>query len=206
MLVDAAGQAARGGGLTADTALRAIKVVDQELFDRTARLHAPTLDRAMPRLSHAANHSGLWVVAAGLLFAFGGRRGRRAAVRGLSSVAVASLSANVIGKSWVGRSRPVLEQVPAGRRVRRIPVTTSFPSGHAASAAAFATGVAREFPAAAVPLGALAAAVAYSRVYTGAHYPSDVAAGAALGVGVGLASTRVWPHKRPVRGARRRRR
>ena len=192
--------------MTADTALRAIKVVDQELFDRTARLHAPTLDRAMPRLSHAANHSGLWLAAAGVLFAFGGSQGRRAAVRGLGSVAVASLAANVIGKRWFGRTRPILDQVPAGRRVRRIPVTTSFPSGHAASAAAFATGVAAEFPAASVPLGALAAAVAYSRVYTGAHYPSDVAAGAALGIGVGLASTRAWPRRRAQRRARKRRR
>jgi undecaprenyl-diphosphatase len=187
--------------LTADTALRAIKEVDDELFERTARLHAPALDRTMPRLSQAANHAVLWVGVAGLLALFGGRRGRRAAVRGLGSLAVASLSANVIGKQWFGRTRPLLDQVPPGRRVRRIPVTTSFPSGHAASAAAFATGVAQELPGAALPVGALAAAVAYSRVYTGAHYPSDVAAGAALGIGTGLAIGRIRPRRHGKRSA-----
>ena len=55
--------------------------------------------------------------------------------------------------------------------------TTSFPSGHAASAAAFATGVALEVPALAVPVGGLAAAVGASRAISRVHYPSDVLAG-----------------------------
>ena len=198
---DGAPGGAAGRREAATAVLRRIKAADQELFERTTRLHAPVLDRAMPKLSRAADHSLLWIGVAGLLVAFGGRRGARAAARGLGSLAVASLSANVIGKQWFGRTRPVLDRVPLGRRVRRIPVTTSFPSGHAASAAAFATGVAQELPGAALPVGALAAAVAYSRVYTGAHYPSDVAAGAALGIGVGLAAGRIRPRwKRKGKG------
>jgi undecaprenyl-diphosphatase len=62
-----------------------------------------------------------------------------------------------------------------------VPNSSSFPSGHSASAAAFAIGVALEVPGFGLPLGALAVAVGYSRVYSGVHYPGDVVAGFAVG-------------------------
>jgi len=65
-----------------------------------------------------------------------------------------------------------------------MPTSTSFPSGHAASAFAFATGVATAAPRAALPLSAAAALVSYSRVHTEVHYPSDVIVGAVLGAGL----------------------
>jgi len=69
---------------------------------------------------------------------------------------------------------------PIARHVR-MPTSTSFPSGHTASAFAFAAGVGRVLPQAAVPLHAVAAIVGYSRVHTGVHYPGDVVAGAVSG-------------------------
>ena len=63
-----------------------------------------------------------------------------------------------------------------------MPRSTSFPSGHSASAFAFATGAATASPAAGIPLSALAALVAYSRVHTGVHYPLDAIAGSVSGV------------------------
>jgi undecaprenyl-diphosphatase len=79
-------------------------------------------------------------------------------------------------------------EVPAARHVR-MPATTSFPSGHSAAAFAFATGVGRVLPPAAIPLRALAAAVAYSRVHTGVHYPADVVIGALIGTAVAQVTT-----------------
>ena len=77
-----------------------------------------------------------------------------------------------------------------------MPTSRSFPSGHSAAAFAFATGVADISPAAAIPLRALAAVVAYSRVHTGVHFPGDVIAGALTGVTVGELTTqgirRTW--------------
>jgi undecaprenyl-diphosphatase len=62
-----------------------------------------------------------------------------------------------------------------------MPSSTSFPSGHSATAFAFATGVGHVLAPAAIPLHGLAALVAYSRVHTGVHYPADVVAGALIG-------------------------
>ena len=80
------------------------------------------------------------------------------------------------------------------------------PSGHSAAAFAFATGVGHVSPAAAVPLRALAALVAYSRVHTGVHYPGDVLVGALIGTALAQLTTyageqRPGPPARPEAGA-----
>ncbi|CAM5238432.1 phosphatase PAP2 family protein [Streptomyces californicus] len=106
---------------------------------------------------------------------------------------MASVAINTVGKGAVRRERPILDLVPSVRQLKRQPVTTSFPSGHAASAAAFATGVALESKGWGAVVAPVAAAVAVSRVYTGVHYPSDVLAGAALGVGAAFALRGVVP-------------
>jgi undecaprenyl-diphosphatase len=133
------------------------------------------------------------VVAGGL--AATGAHGRRAAVRSLLGLALASTLANLPAKFAVRRRRPPLTTVPLSRQLQRQPSTLSFPSGHAASAAGFAVGAAVEWPAVAAPVGALAAGVAWSRVHTGVHYPGDVLAGVLLGGAVSLALTRPWPPK-----------
>jgi undecaprenyl-diphosphatase len=167
---------------------RSVLRLDQELFERTARRRS--LDQVLPPLARAADYGRLWVAVAGWLAVGGGPKGRRAARTGLVAVAVTSLLANQLGKRSFGRRRPVLDGVPPGRRARRVPTSPSFPSGHAASAAAFATAVASADPVAAVPVGVLAAGVAYSRVHSGVHYPADVAVGVLLGGAVGLLLSR----------------
>ncbi len=87
------------------------------------------------------------------------------------------------------RERPDRESagVPDERHVP-MPTSTSFPSGHSASAFAFAGAVAASIPVLGAPLRGLAAAVAYSRVHTGVHYPGDVIVGAAVGATIGEAT------------------
>jgi undecaprenyl-diphosphatase len=159
------------------------------------------LDGSLVAITRAANYSRLWLAIAGGLAAFGGRRGRRAAERGLIALALAAAVANGPAKLLVRRRRPFRHSRPA---LIRIPRSTSFPSGHSATAFAFATGAVAELPPLAPVLIPLAGAVAYSRVHTGVHYPSDVMAGAAIGVGSGALATRLARARRGRERARRR--
>lgn len=127
--------------------------LDVALYATVARTPTPALDRAMAKLSHASNHSRISFAAAALLAAAGGRDGGRAALDGLASVAVTSAVVNHGLKRLGRRRRPdrAGERVPGIRHVP-MPTSASFPSGHAAAAFAFATGVGRRLPPAAVPL------------------------------------------------------
>jgi undecaprenyl-diphosphatase len=165
--------------------------VDLAIFVAIARTPTPALDRAMRRLSRAADYSRLSLTCAALL-ALGGRQtGRRAAANGLASLAVTATIVNVAIKPLGRRRRPdrVARDVPLARHVR-MPLSRSFPSGHAASAVAFATGVGHVSPGRAAPLHLLAALVAYSRVHTGVHYPGDVLAGAIMGTAIAQLTNR----------------
>jgi undecaprenyl-diphosphatase len=150
--------------------------------------------RAEPALRYltlSANHGKLWFTVAGVL-ACGGNRYRRAGLRGVGSLAGASFLSNAVLKPMFDRRRPEADPLlpPA---LRRMPWTSSFPSGHSASAAAFAVGAALERPRTLIVLAPLATAVAYSRVYLGVHHRSDVVAGVAVGAAVAYAGHYLWP-------------
>ena len=148
--------------------LRDAERVDLALYAVIARTPTPGLDTSMTRLTRAADYSRLWVTASAIMATAGGERGRRAARSGLASVGVTAAVVNLVMKPLGGRRRPdrVADQVPLARQTR-MPISTSFPSGHSATAFAFASGVGRVLPAASIPLQGLAALIAYSRVHTG---------------------------------------
>ncbi len=186
-----ADELARRGGPVRERAaagLRELGAVDQAVFSAVAATPTPSLDEPLRRLSDAANNSVLWLaIAAGLGLA-GGPAGRRAAVRGTVAIGVTSPLVNLAAKSAWSRRRPDRADagVPVGRNVR-MPASASFPSGHAAAGFAFAAAVGRDRPWLGMALRFLAAAVAYSRVHTGVHYPGDAVVGALIGAGIGQA-------------------
>lgn len=154
----------------------------------------PVVDRNVSRLSHFADHGLLWAAVATGLALVGQRR---AAVRGALSLGFASAMANIVGKRIFGGNRPLIDDVPIERRLRSQPLSASFPSGHAACAAGFVTGVAIESPGAAAALVPLAGAVSWSRLHVGAHWTSDVVGGLIIGSGVALIGRLVaTPHPR----------
>jgi membrane-associated phospholipid phosphatase len=160
--------------------------VDDAVYRTISATPTPTLDTGLRRLSTSANRSVIWIAVAGGMAAFGGASGRRAARDGLLSIAVSSAIVNLGLKPLHGRARPDDTQVRTipGRSVR-MPRSASFPSGHSASAFAFATAAGAEVTPLALPLRLLATAVAYSRVHGGAHYPGDTIAGALIGGATG---------------------
>jgi diacylglycerol kinase family enzyme/membrane-associated phospholipid phosphatase len=156
--------------------------VDRHLMRHWKRLRSRQFDDAMVMASRAADYSVLWLVLAGAGALVGGRRGKRAAANGLVALGFTSATVNGPLKLLFRRVRPV-----PGRTIYRKPRTPSFPSGHSASAFAFATAATRELPEAGPLLFPLAATVAYSRVYLGFHYPTDVLMGGAIGTAAGMA-------------------
>ncbi len=159
-----------------------LDALDQAVYEAIAAVPTPSLDRMLARLSDAADHSKLWLTSAGVLAVVGGPSGRRAAGVGLASVGISSLISNLGVKWLVRRRRPDRAGaiVPEERWVH-MPASRSFPSGHSASAFAFASAVGNALPPLSLPLHLAAAAVAYSRVHTGVHYPGDTIAGALIG-------------------------
>jgi len=152
----------------------------EDLDERLLRLartcgHTPAAERAVARFSKLGEHSAIWI-AIGLA---GGRAqpARRPAWRRARRAVGAAYVANSAIKLAVGRRRPELADLPP---LTGTPSGLGFPSAHASTSFAAALAYSRlGVPAAG--LYGLAGALAYSRLYLGVHYPTDILAGAVLG-------------------------
>ena len=142
----------------------------------------PVTDRIFYSLSTLADFSLLWQLAAAAR-TLPERNGLRRYAVLAAGIATESLVVNQGLKRLTRRRRPVLGlEHPFHVRATS---TTSFPSGHASSAFFAATVLASRHRSEAPAWFALASLVAASRPYVGAHHPSDVAAGAAVGAALG---------------------
>ncbi len=178
-----------GGGPQGDLTTRIATEfgeLDRNIYRAVAATPTPTLDTAFRRVSLAGDSGAIWFSIAAATAVLGGARGRRAAVDGALALVVSSAVVNLGMKPVFPRQRPDRDahEVIVARHVK-LPRSTSFPSGHSASAFAFANGMGGEMPELAVPLRLVAAAVAWSRIHTGVHYPGDVIVGSLVGGAIG---------------------
>jgi membrane-associated phospholipid phosphatase len=142
------------------------------------RLKADALDGPLRALTLSGEHAALWY-AVGAVGSALDRRRRPAWRRAMSAIFATQLL-NTALKAVFRRKRPALADLPA---LVPVPTSLSFPSAHAATSFCAAAGFRPLVPRGA-PLRPVAAAIAFSRVYFGVHYPSDVLVGAALGTAV----------------------
>ena len=144
---------------------------------------APWLDQFFVALSHIGSMGIVWLLIAALAALIW----RRPTI--FLWVLAGDLIASVLSyelRRAIGRDRPPV-RFPEPRPLVDVPLNASFPSGHAATSFACAALLAWLTPLSKAPLFALAALIAFSRVYVGVHYPLDVLGGAALGLGVATA-------------------
>ncbi|WP_330324107.1 phosphatase PAP2 family protein [Streptomyces pseudovenezuelae] len=163
--------------------------VDEALTRRAAARIPAGVGKVLSAVEEAAESTKLWCGAAVVMAWKGGRRGRRAAAAGLAALAMAQLVSNGLCKQLAGRPRPPAEWIPHDEVDDR-PDSSSFPSGHTAAAVAFTAAVAPTWPVAGALCALPAMMVAVERVQSGAHYPSDVAGGAAIGLAGAWATRR----------------
>jgi undecaprenyl-diphosphatase len=169
-----------------------VKAFDEAVDGRFELLRGrPWADRLFYGASALGDFSLVWHLL-GTARALRGPRHEKEAVRLAVSLGVESALVNGVVKSFFRRERPIWDQ-HRPRRLRK-PTSSSFPSGHATSGFMAASLLGQGEP---VPVRALwfgtAALVAASRVHVKIHHPSDVVAGAAIGLGLGALVRRIWP-------------
>ena len=153
--------------------------LDLAIYRRVRTLaRTPATVRWVRRFSTLGEHGAVWL-AVGAGGALLDPRARRRWLRATGCVGGSYLISTSI-KLAVARKRPVIEDLP---HLMATPTGLSFPSSHSTSSFAAARAYGRMLPAG--PLYCAATAMALSRLYLGVHYPSDVAAGAALGTLLG---------------------
>lgn len=155
----------------------------------------PLLDKAMPLISALADGGILWILLAVGLLCF--CRTRRAGL----SVGLALLAGLLVGnlflKNVVGRIRPYDLDPSVMLLIDRL-TDFAFPSGHTLASFGAATALTVRYRRAGIAALTLAALIAFSRLYLFVHYPTDVLAGAVLGVCMGLLGCllvdKLWPY------------
>ena len=158
----------------------AVGRLDLTTFQLLRLYQSPLLDVVMASVSDIAAGAGIWI-ALTFLVALIHRRRWPAAIQVLLSIALTIIVTENAAKPLFDRGRP-FESYADTRVYGFKPTTRSFPSGHAANAAAAAYALTRMAPEGGLIFWLIAFLISYSRIYLGVHYPTDLIGGALIGL------------------------
>lgn len=143
-------------------------------------LRSPYLDPVMIFITHLGDSGWFWVVLTGIFLVFLGTR-KMGATSALALV-LSLLINNICLKNLVARIRPY-DRIEGLVRLVGEQVDFSFPSGHSATSFAAAFVIFLNLPKRyGIPALVLAGLIAFSRLYVGVHYPTDVLSGMLSGI------------------------
>lgn len=167
--------------------LEQLQALDEGLFWLiNSRLKAAPLDVFFRYITDAANYTWPLILGAAALLVLGRKKGLAVVFLAALALALDEWIGGKLLKTLIARERPcqVLTEFNA---IIGCSKSHSFPSGHAANSFSIAFVMIKFYGWYSAPVLAMAGLIAYSRVYAGVHYPSDVAAGALLGSLIALA-------------------
>jgi undecaprenyl-diphosphatase len=175
----------RGRSLLRQAVLRRMgpfQALDARLYLHVnGQAHPRLLDDACNVVTFVTTGGWIWVLGTFVAYLLGVPRSRAAFCAVAPCVILSTWIVEYPVKAYFRRRRPFIDVVRA-LVVGKEPGSWSFPSGHTCAAFAAAWIVSRYWPVTRPLVFGLATALGYSRVFVGAHYPGDVAAGAALGM------------------------
>ncbi len=152
-------------------------------------LRSEAVTPVMEFITHLGDTAFIWIAMAAVFFAF--KRTRTTGILVLTALLGSLLINNLILKNLIARVRPYEAVEGLTLLIERQP-DWSFPSGHSASSFAAAAVIWLNHRRIGWTALVLAAMIAFSRLYVGVHYPTDVICGAVSGLLIGLAVCRIW--------------
>ena len=161
-----------------------------------ANMRNPALDLLMPAITALGNSGLIWLFLAGILLLT--PRHRRAGAAVLAGLVLEIICCNMVLKPLVARVRPCDVNTAVQLLIAR-PDDFSFPSGHTGASFAAAAALFADRNRLWIPSLILALLIAFSRLYLYVHYPTDILAGAAIGMMAGWAGRQavdiLWKRK-----------